>query len=114
MIVTELVEMYEEGVITAYQAAMDCLHMLDPVDPGVVLSGLPCKIVDEMLEYARRYDPSRIQSRRRPFPAGDQVRSAQNWIESRRKSAEFQAEGPSEQLRFGLPSTTDLHGSVSD
>jgi hypothetical protein len=114
MIVTELVEMYEEGAITAHQAAMDCLHMLDPDNPGLVLCGLPSKIVDEMLEYARRYDPSRIESRRRLPPTVDQVRSAQNWIESKRKSAECEINGPSEQPRFGLPSPTDLHGSVSE
>ena len=41
---------------------MDCLQMLDPANPGLVLSDLPEEILDEMLKYAGRYDPRRPRS----------------------------------------------------
>ena len=56
--VDELIEMYQDGAITGYQVMMDCLHMLDPDHPDLVLSRLPEEILEEMLDYAHRYDPS--------------------------------------------------------
>ena len=76
----ELLEMYEEGAITGYQVMIDCLHMLDPNDPDLILSELPEEILDEMLEYARRYDPRRPHSASLIPPAEDQVRTAERWI----------------------------------
>jgi hypothetical protein len=83
--VNELMEMYRDGMITGYQVMMDCLHMLDPDHPGLVLSHLPEEIRDEMLEYAQRYDPSRMCSLAGLPPAVDQVRAAQRWIEETRR-----------------------------
>ncbi len=59
---------------------IDCLQMLDPDNPDLVLSDLPEEILDEMLEYARRYDPRRPHSAALVPPAEDQVRSAERWI----------------------------------
>jgi hypothetical protein len=78
--IKKLIEMYESGAITGYQAMMDCLQMLDPDNPDLVLSELPEEILDEMLEYARRYDPHRPRSASLPSPAEDQVRTAERWI----------------------------------
>ncbi len=75
-----LIEMYESGSITGYQVMMDCLQMLDPDSPDLVLSELPEEILDEMLAYARRYDPSRPHSATLVPPAEDQVRTAERWI----------------------------------
>jgi hypothetical protein len=75
-----LIEMYESGSITGYQVMMDCLQMLDPGNPDLVLSDLPEEILDEMLEYARRYDPSRSHSASLIPPAEDQVRATERWI----------------------------------
>jgi hypothetical protein len=76
--------MYERGSITAYQVMIDCLHMLDPDNPGLVLTDLPDDILDEMQKYAQRYDPSRPRSASILPPAEDQVRSAEQWILARR------------------------------
>lgn len=85
----ELIEMYEDGAITGYQVMMDCLHMLDPYHPGLVLGQLPDEVLREMLEYANRYDPSCMRSIAGLPPAVDQVRAAQRWIEENtRKKAE--------------------------
>jgi hypothetical protein len=78
--IKELIAMYEAGSITGYQLMMDCLQRLDPEHPEVVLSELPAEVLDEMLAYARRYDPRRPRSATFPPPAEDQVRSAERWI----------------------------------
>src|SRR5271163_4867299 len=89
VMVDELIEMYQNGAITGYQVMMDCLHMLDPDHPDLVLSHLPEEILEEMLHYAHRYDPSCMRSIAGLPPAVDQVRAAQGWIEDkRRKKAE--------------------------
>jgi hypothetical protein len=83
--VNELIEMYRDGAITGYQVMMDCLHMLDPDHPDLVLSHLPEEILEEMLAYAHRYDPSCMRSIAGLPPAVDQVRAAQRWIEEKRR-----------------------------
>ncbi len=79
-----LVDMYEDGSIAGYQVMIDCLQKLDPGNPDLVLSELPAEILDEMLEYARRYDPRRPRSASLIPPAEDQVRSAERWISAGR------------------------------
>ena len=87
--VDELIEMYRAGAITGYQVMLDCLHRLDPNHPDLVLSHLPEEILEEMLDYARRYDPSCLRSIAGLPPAADQARAAQHWIEEiRRQKAE--------------------------
>jgi hypothetical protein len=66
--IKRLIEMYENGSITGYQVMMDCLQMLDPKNPGLVLFDLPEEILDEMLKYAARYDPNRPHSASLPPP----------------------------------------------
>lgn len=83
MMVNELIEMYRDGAITGYQVMMDCLHMLDPDHPDFVLSHLPKEILEEMLNYAHRYDPSCMRSLAGLPPAEDQVRTAGRWIEEK-------------------------------
>jgi hypothetical protein len=78
--IKRLIEIYESGSITGYQIMMDCLQMLDPDNPDPVLSELPEEILDEMLAYARRYDPHRQSSATFIPPAEDQVRAAERWI----------------------------------
>jgi hypothetical protein len=79
-----LIEMYQSGSITGYQLMIDCLQMLDPDNPDLVLSDLPEEILDEILKYARRYDPRRPRSASLIPPAEDQVRTAERWICARR------------------------------
>jgi hypothetical protein len=76
----KLIEMCESGSITGYQVMMDSLQMLDPDHPDHVLSELPEEILEEMLAYARRYDPRRPRSATFIPPAEDQVRTAERWI----------------------------------
>ncbi len=82
--IKKLIEMYESGSITGYQVMTDCLQMLDPDNPDLVLADLPEEILDEMLKYARRYDPRRPRSESLIPPAEDQVRTAERWICARR------------------------------
>jgi len=73
--------MYEKGAITADHLVAQCINMIDPDDPGLVLSDLPKSILDRMLEYTRRYQPGRMVSNYGILPATDQVEAAKNWIE---------------------------------
>lgn len=76
-----MLEMYQDGAITGYQVMMDCLHMLNPDQPDLVLNCLPAEILDEMLAFAHRYDPACMRSNAGLPPTVDQVRAAQRWIE---------------------------------
>ena len=78
--ITSLVSMYEKGAITADHLAAQCIHMIDPEDPGLVLSDLPNPILDRMLAYAQRYQPDRMVSTYGILPAADQVEAARSWI----------------------------------
>ncbi len=77
----ELLEMYRDGAITGYQVMLDCLHMLDSVNPNLILGQLPEEILQEMLEYCQRYDPSRMCSNSGPAPSAAQVREARRWLD---------------------------------
>ncbi len=85
--IKRLIEMYESGALTGYQVMMDCLQRLDPDDPDPILSELPEEILDELLEYARRYDTQRPRPASFPPPAEDQVRAAERWICARQASS---------------------------
>lgn len=95
--VDELIEMYRDGAITGYQVMMDCLQILDPEHPDLVLGHLPEEILEETLDYAHRYDPSCMRSNAGLPPTVDQVRAAERWIdEMRRQKAERNVASSSE------------------
>ena len=76
-----LLSMYEKGAITLDHLVAECIQLIDPDDPGVVLGDLPDSILDRMLIYARRYQPDRMVSNYGTLPTAEQVQAAQNWIE---------------------------------
>jgi hypothetical protein len=78
--ITALVSMYEKGAITADHLAAQCIHLIDPDDPGLVLSDLPNSILDRMLAYAQSYQPGRMVSTYGIPPARDQVEAVRSWI----------------------------------
>jgi hypothetical protein len=84
--INQLVSMYEKGAITGDHLVAQCVHMIDPDDPGLVLGELPNSILDRMLEYIRRYKPDRMISNYGILPATDQVEAAKIWIEDRHTS----------------------------
>jgi hypothetical protein len=77
-----LVSMYESGAITADHLVAQCLHMIDPDNPALVLDALPREILVRMLEYAGKYQPDRMVSSYGLLPAVDQVEAAKRWIEA--------------------------------
>src|SRR5271157_2977502 len=79
--ITSFVSMYEKGAITSDHLVAQCIQLIDPDDPGLVLSDLPNSILDRMLAYTRRYQPDRMMSTYRIPPAADQVEAAKIWIE---------------------------------
>ncbi len=79
--ISSIVSMYEKGAITSDHLVIQCIQMIDPDDPGLVLSDLPDSILDRMLAYARGYQPGRMVSNYGNLPTIDQVEAAKNWIE---------------------------------
>jgi hypothetical protein len=77
-----LIKAYKAGKITRYQIMMECLHMIDPQHPELVLEPLPPEVHDEILDYASRYDPKKPAPKERLvlMPAADQVDAARSWI----------------------------------
>jgi hypothetical protein len=55
--------------------------MVDPENPGEVLSSLPEDILHRMLQFANEYLNSRMVTNYGVLPAKDQVLAALNWIE---------------------------------
>ena len=92
-----LVRMYKDGAITRYQIMIECLRMVDPKQPQLVLESLPDEVHDEMLGYASRYDPRNGAPKERLMPTPDQVEAAVNWIK-RRWGAERRQEQLSRKL----------------
>jgi hypothetical protein len=77
-----LVSMYESGAITADHLVAQCLHSIDPLDPGLVLAHLPDSILPRVQSYCVQYRSGRMVSTHPLLPAQDQVDAASRWVES--------------------------------
>jgi hypothetical protein len=76
-----LLEKYQMGMITDDHLVVESLHMVDPENPGLVLSGLPDNILHRMLKFANEYLGSRMVTNYGVLPAQDQVLATRDWIE---------------------------------
>ena len=79
--IRSLVEKYQKGAITDGHLAVECLHMLDPEDPGLVLGSLPDDILRRILRFASEYLHGPMKTNYGVLPARDQVLAARRWIE---------------------------------
>jgi hypothetical protein len=75
-----LVEKYRMGMITDDHLVVESLNMVDPENPGEVLSSLPEDILHRMLQFANEYLRSRMVTNYGVLPAQDQVLAASQWI----------------------------------
>jgi hypothetical protein len=82
--IPELVKMYESGALTAHHLAVQCLHMVDPAEPELVLAQLPDDILIAIEKFADEYDPRGMKTNFGVIPAQDQVIAATTWIRSYR------------------------------
>jgi hypothetical protein len=82
--IPELVKMYETGAITAHHLAVQCLHMVDPAEPKLVLASLPDDILAAIEKFADDYDPKGMKTNFGVIPAQDQVIAATRWIHENR------------------------------
>jgi hypothetical protein len=76
-----LIAAYRKGAITADHLVVQCLHMVDPEAPGLVLDPLPHDLLVRTLEFARQYRPGHMVTNYGVLPAADQVEAARRWIE---------------------------------
>ncbi len=77
-----LVEKYRCGMITDDHLVVESLHLLDPENPGLVLSSVPENILYRMLRFSNEYQPGRMLTNYGVLPTTDQVHAARNWIEA--------------------------------
>ena len=73
---------YEKGAITGNHLVVQCLHLLDPADPSVVLERLPPEIIQKVLAFVREYRPNGMVTNYGVLPTVDQVEAAKKWIEA--------------------------------
>jgi hypothetical protein len=73
--------MYHKGAITADHLVVQCLRMIDPANPALVLDALPHEILMRVLDFARQYRPNGMVTNYGVLPAVDQVEAAKKWIE---------------------------------
>lgn len=78
-----LLSMYTKGAITADHLVVQCLHSLDPNDPGLVLAELPAEILARVRQYAADYRPHHMRTNYGLQPTTDQVASAKEWLEAK-------------------------------
>lgn len=76
----ELVQRYESGAMTAHHLAVQCLHMVDPDNPELVLVQLPDDILVAIEKFADEYNPRDMSTNFGVIPAPDQVGAAMKWI----------------------------------
>ena len=81
--IDNLVTTYKKGAITPDHMVVQCLHMIDPGAPELVLAHLPNERLDRLLDFTKRYRPSMI-STHGILPTIDQVEAARHWIEGKR------------------------------
>ena len=87
MMITSLVSMYEKGAITADHLVVECLGLIDPEEPGLVLGELPESMLERLLDFARMYQAHPMVSNYGRLPGVDQVRAAENWVEAVQKTS---------------------------
>jgi hypothetical protein len=76
-----LVEKYRMGIITDDHLVVESLNMVDPENPGIILSILPDNILERMLQFVKEYGHNRMLTNYGALPTGDQVLAARHWIE---------------------------------
>jgi hypothetical protein len=93
--ITRRVEMYRRGAITGEHLVLECLHMIDPANPQLVLEALPEDVLVQILEFASRYRPNEMLTNHPILPTTDQVLAAEQWIEHKKMSETIAARGHS-------------------
>jgi len=82
-----LVEKYQLGMISDEHLVVECLHMVDPDNPGLVLSDMPDKILSRIIRFASEYENGTMVTNYGLLPAQDQVLAAKQWIEKLQTAA---------------------------
>ena len=81
--IEKLVATYKKGAITPEQMVVQCLHMIDPEAPDLVLRQLPDDLFDRVIDFTKRYHQSMI-STHGILPTSDQIDSARRWLDRKR------------------------------
>ena len=68
-----LVEKYRMGMITDDHLVVESLHLVDPENPGPVLSSLPENILHRMLRFANEYLHGCMVTNYGVLPEQDQI-----------------------------------------
>ena len=82
----DLIQMFEAGVITSHEAAVESLNRLDPLEPESVLAHLPEELLTAVHDFVDQYQPKTMLSvpSGGTMPSEAQVAAAAEWIADRR------------------------------
>jgi len=78
-----LVSTYEKGAMTGHHLVVQSLLMIDPDDPGLVLSELSDPFLIDALNHAQKSQVGRMVSNYGTMPTADQIEAAILWINNR-------------------------------
>ena len=81
MTIQTLLEQYHSGKITDNHFVVESLFLIDPDDPGVLLSHLPDVLLQRVLAFTKAFQPGRMLTNFGALPAQDQIVGAGRWIE---------------------------------
>jgi hypothetical protein len=76
----QLVGRYTAGAITGQHLFVECLRMLDPANPGVVLAALPSRLLNDFARFVDDCQPGAMVTTHGLLPSADQVHAATKWL----------------------------------
>ena len=77
-----LVEKYQLGMITDDHLLVESLYLIEPDNPGLVLSTLPDRLLPRMLRVVHDHLRGQMLTNYGVLPAQDQVLAARSWLEA--------------------------------
>ena len=80
----ELVAKYAKGMITADHLAIDCVTMIDPESPGLVLNNVPEPILSRIIGFAEKSRSGPMLSNYGTVPTFGQFAAVRRWVEETR------------------------------
>jgi hypothetical protein len=80
MTIPRLVTRYTAGAITAQHLFIQCLDMLDPAHPDLVLGAIPTRLLDDFARFVDEYRQGAMVTTYGVLPGVDQVNAATKWF----------------------------------
>jgi hypothetical protein len=80
MTIQQLVGRHSSGAITGQHLIVQCLLLLDPVNPDLVLAAIPQCLLDKFALFVDEYRPGYMITTHGALPTREQVAAAAKWL----------------------------------